>query len=151
LLLPLFSSAHPEVELGPVTDYGLYICEDNGEVEWDFPCLDAKEACSKFGLDCLGLVDLKTASKNNPDIQTCSISEKGELNAIGQSEETISSTLKQQNSETSDQTLKGSAKAGAPVQRAASSVTFRDTSINKQRSQTTINAKIPLTSCKLFL
>lgn len=41
-------------------DYGLCIAEDDGEVDWAFPCLDANEPCSKFGFTCLGLVDLKS-------------------------------------------------------------------------------------------
>lgn len=40
-------------------NYGLFIVEDDGEVDWAFPCLDKSEPCSKFGFTCLGLVDLK--------------------------------------------------------------------------------------------
>lgn len=40
-------------------DYGLCIAEDDGEVDWAFPCLDANEPCSKFGFTCLGLIELK--------------------------------------------------------------------------------------------
>lgn len=54
------SIEHPEITLGSVHDYGLCIAEDDGEVDWAFPCLDANEPCSKFGFTCLGLVDLKS-------------------------------------------------------------------------------------------
>ncbi|KAI5633461.1 SAPK-interacting protein 1 (Sin1), pleckstrin-like domain-containing protein [Phthorimaea operculella] len=54
-----YSIEHPEVTLGSVHDYGLCIAEDDGEVDWAFPCLDANEPCSKFGFTCLGLVELK--------------------------------------------------------------------------------------------
>lgn len=40
-------------------DYGLCIAEDDGEVDWAFPCLDNNEPCSKFGFTCLGLIDVK--------------------------------------------------------------------------------------------
>ncbi|XP_072935223.1 stress-activated map kinase-interacting protein 1 [Epargyreus clarus] len=55
-----YSIEHPEITLGSVHDYGLCLAEDDGEVDWAFPCLDANEPCSKFGFACLGLVDLKT-------------------------------------------------------------------------------------------
>lgn len=31
-----------------ITKYGLYLTEDDGEVDWDFPCLDPREIISKF-------------------------------------------------------------------------------------------------------
>ncbi|XP_050356259.1 stress-activated map kinase-interacting protein 1 [Nymphalis io] len=54
-----YSIDHPEVTLGSVHDYGLCIAEDDGEVDWAFPCLDNNEPCSKFGFTCLGLIDVK--------------------------------------------------------------------------------------------
>lgn len=60
LIVYIFSSIdHPEVTLGSVHDYGLCIAEDDGEVDWAFPCLDNNEPCSKFGFTCLGLIDVK--------------------------------------------------------------------------------------------
>lgn len=50
---------HVDITLGSVHEYGLCIAEDDGEVDWTFPCLDASEPCSKFGFTCLGLVELK--------------------------------------------------------------------------------------------
>lgn len=41
-----------------ITKYGLYITEDDGEVDWDLPCLDPRETISKFGFTCLGLKEM---------------------------------------------------------------------------------------------
>ncbi|XP_026728712.1 stress-activated map kinase-interacting protein 1 [Trichoplusia ni] len=57
-----YSIEHPDISLESVHDYGLCIAEDDGEVDWAFPCLDANEPCSKFGFTCLGLVELKSKS-----------------------------------------------------------------------------------------
>ncbi|XP_053601076.1 stress-activated map kinase-interacting protein 1 isoform X2 [Plodia interpunctella] len=54
-----YSIEHPDIALGSVQNYGLCIADEDGEVDWAFPCLDANEPCSKFGFTCLGLVDLK--------------------------------------------------------------------------------------------
>ncbi|KAI8429546.1 hypothetical protein MSG28_000177 [Choristoneura fumiferana] len=54
-----YSIEHPEMKFADIDEYGLCIAEDDGEVDWAFPCLDANEPCSKFGFTCLGLVDLK--------------------------------------------------------------------------------------------
>ncbi|OWR44096.1 target of rapamycin complex 2 subunit MAPKAP1 like protein [Danaus plexippus plexippus] len=59
-----YSIEHPDITLGSVHDYGLYIAEDDGEVDWAFPCLDNNEPCSKFGFTCLGL-DLKRKENNS--------------------------------------------------------------------------------------
>ncbi|KAG1654958.1 Target of rapamycin complex 2 subunit MAPKAP1 [Nymphon striatum] len=39
--------------------YSLHIAEDDGEVDWDFPCLDPKDTISKFGFSVLALVEKK--------------------------------------------------------------------------------------------
>lgn len=54
---------HPS-NLKPVAQYGLYITEEDGEVDRDFPCLDPKEPISKFGFPCLGLVEHKENQKS---------------------------------------------------------------------------------------
>lgn len=54
-----YSIEHPDISLGSAQDYGLCIAEDDGDVDWAFPCLDANEPCSKFGFTCLGLIELK--------------------------------------------------------------------------------------------
>lgn len=60
------STNHGEsnINLKPVTNYGLYICEEDGEVDRDFPCLDPKESVAKFGFTCLGLVEHKENLKS---------------------------------------------------------------------------------------
>lgn len=37
----------------------MYITEEDGEVDRDFPALDSKECVAKFGFTCLGLVEHK--------------------------------------------------------------------------------------------
>lgn len=51
------SLANPEVPLKSVRHYGLYITEEDGEVEPDFPPLDVREPCSKFRFSHLALVE----------------------------------------------------------------------------------------------
>lgn len=46
-----------------ISQYGLYITEDDGEVDWDFPCLDPRETISKFEFTTLGLVEMKPSDK----------------------------------------------------------------------------------------
>ncbi|KAF5279531.1 hypothetical protein FQR65_LT03353 [Abscondita terminalis] len=58
------STIHGDFPLKPVSHYGLYITEEDGEVDHDFPNLDPKECVAKFGFTCLGLVERKQISKN---------------------------------------------------------------------------------------
>lgn len=51
--------ANPDVVLKSVRHYGLYITEEDGEVEPDFPPLDVREPCSKFRFSHLALVERK--------------------------------------------------------------------------------------------
>lgn len=46
-----------------ISKYGLYITEDDGEVDWDFPCLDPTEIIAKFEFSTLGLVEMKPSDK----------------------------------------------------------------------------------------
>lgn len=50
-----------------ISQYGLYITEDDGEVDWDFPCLDPRETISKFEFTTLGLVEMKPSDKARHD------------------------------------------------------------------------------------
>lgn len=50
---------HGDYVSQPVTNYGLCIAEEDGEVDHDFPCLDPKEPVTKFKLYCLALVEHK--------------------------------------------------------------------------------------------
>ncbi|KAK5649002.1 hypothetical protein RI129_003894 [Pyrocoelia pectoralis] len=58
------STIHGDFPLKPVSHYGLYITEEDGEVDHDFPNLDPKESVAKFGFTCLGLVEHKQITKN---------------------------------------------------------------------------------------
>lgn len=53
------SLANPDVPLKSVRHYGLYITEEDGEVEPDFPPLDVREPCFKFRFSHLALVERK--------------------------------------------------------------------------------------------
>lgn len=54
-----YATEHPDNPLKvDITKYGLYITEDDGEVDWDLPCLDPRETISKFGFTCLGLKEM---------------------------------------------------------------------------------------------
>lgn len=60
----MYSMMHGDFPLLPVSGYGLYYTEDDGEVDRDFPCLDATECVAKFGFTCLGLVEQRNNMKN---------------------------------------------------------------------------------------
>ncbi|BES92991.1 Stress-activated map kinase-interacting protein [Nesidiocoris tenuis] len=45
-----------------VDAYRLFIAEDDGDVDWDFPCLDSREVINKFGFSHLAVVDRESAS-----------------------------------------------------------------------------------------
>lgn len=53
------SIAYPDIQLNSVKNYGLYITEEDGEVDMDFPALDLREPCSKFCFAHLALVERK--------------------------------------------------------------------------------------------
>lgn len=57
LILLKCSTKFDNITWKPPIHYGLYITEDDGEVDRDFPHLDHKENISKFGFTCLGLVE----------------------------------------------------------------------------------------------
>ncbi|XP_008547321.1 target of rapamycin complex 2 subunit MAPKAP1 [Microplitis demolitor] len=46
-----------------INKYGLYIAEDDGEVDWDFPCLDPREKIGKFEFSALGLVEMRLSDR----------------------------------------------------------------------------------------
>lgn len=51
------SISNPDVSLKSVRNYGLYITEEDGEVDPDFPPLDVREPCSKFCFSHLALME----------------------------------------------------------------------------------------------
>ncbi|CAG9817893.1 unnamed protein product [Phaedon cochleariae] len=65
LVLLKHSYNHGITNLKSPSQYGLYITEEDGEVDRDFPCLDAGEPISKFGFTSLGLVEHKEAKAVN--------------------------------------------------------------------------------------
>lgn len=50
-----------------ISKYGLYLTEDDGEVDWDFPCLDPRETIAKFEFTTLGLVEMKESDRARHD------------------------------------------------------------------------------------
>ena len=48
-----------------MSQYGLYIAEDDGDVDWVFPSLDTREVVSKFGFSYLALVETDNAKNND--------------------------------------------------------------------------------------
>lgn len=59
LILLKCSTMHGGYPLLSPRDYGLYITEEDGEVDRDFPCLNMNECVAKFGFTSLGLVEHK--------------------------------------------------------------------------------------------
>lgn len=64
LICYLCSIAYPDTILLMVKNYGLYIAEGDGEIDTDFPPLDAREPCSKFCFSHLALIE-----RRNSDIK----------------------------------------------------------------------------------
>uniref|UniRef100_A0A182NUN0 Uncharacterized protein n=1 Tax=Anopheles dirus TaxID=7168 RepID=A0A182NUN0_9DIPT len=65
---------NPEVELRSVRHYGLYMTEEDGELDTDFPPLDPNEPCSKFRFSHLALAErrLSTSVSHQPLATTSS-------------------------------------------------------------------------------
>ena len=62
--------------------YGLFIAEDDGEVDWDFSCLDPKETVGKFGLAYLAMVDLgdkSVPSRKTEEIKAGDVDDGSEI------------------------------------------------------------------------
>ncbi|XP_054273637.1 target of rapamycin complex 2 subunit MAPKAP1 [Macrosteles quadrilineatus] len=52
--------------------YSLHIAEDDGEVDWDFPCLDNRESVTKFTFNFLALVE-RDPKQEPPDKHATSV------------------------------------------------------------------------------
>lgn len=53
------SLAHPDVSLRSVKHYGLFMSEEDGEIDLDFPAMDVREPCSKFCFTHLAIAELR--------------------------------------------------------------------------------------------
>lgn len=51
------SLAHPDVSLRSIKHYGLFMSEEDGEIDLDFPALDVREPCSKFCFTHLAIAE----------------------------------------------------------------------------------------------
>ncbi|XP_034949832.1 target of rapamycin complex 2 subunit MAPKAP1 [Chelonus insularis] len=63
-----YANEHPNHTLKEdISKYGLYITEDDGEVDLDFPCLDPREVIAKFEFSALGLVEMRPCDRARHD------------------------------------------------------------------------------------
>lgn len=69
-----------------ISRYGLYITEDDGEVDWAFPCLDPRETISKFEFTSLGLIEMKPSDRARHNTFSC-IVKKDEEDLEGKDKE----------------------------------------------------------------
>lgn len=69
-----------------ISRYGLYITEDDGEVDWAFPCLDPRETISKFEFTTLGLIEMKPSDRARHNTISC-VEKKAEENLEGKDKE----------------------------------------------------------------
>ncbi|XP_058819605.1 stress-activated map kinase-interacting protein 1 [Topomyia yanbarensis] len=53
------SLAYPDVSLRSIRHYGLFMTEEDGEIDLDFPALDVREPCSKFCFSHLAIAERK--------------------------------------------------------------------------------------------
>lgn len=109
------SITYPDVPLQSVRHYGLYITEDNGEVDMDLPALDLREPCSKFGFSHLALAERRldsfTSISTRYEDRTLSITSESELNKI----EAESRALAQQHNEDMERMLGHTSMMEAPM------------------------------------
>jgi hypothetical protein len=47
----------------------LYIAEDDGDVDCDFPCLDPRETVGKFGFNYLALVECLKKDEDSKSVE----------------------------------------------------------------------------------
>lgn len=58
-----------------MSQYGLYLTEEDGEVDWDLPCLNSRDVISKYDFPTFGLVEIKPAPTYNPLIMCTRMSD----------------------------------------------------------------------------
>ncbi|XP_067215975.1 target of rapamycin complex 2 subunit MAPKAP1 isoform X2 [Linepithema humile] len=81
-----YASEHPDHKLKDLSRYGLYITEDDGEVDWAFPCLDPRETISKFEFTTLGLIEMKPSDRARHNAVSC-VEKKAEEHLEGKDKE----------------------------------------------------------------
>lgn len=71
-------------------NYSLFIAEDDGSPDADFPCLEPKEVVAKFGFTSLALVRSSKPANNNPGLNNEATSKKepGEPSSVNQCNKT---------------------------------------------------------------
>ncbi|XP_011159983.2 target of rapamycin complex 2 subunit MAPKAP1 [Solenopsis invicta] len=82
-----YASEHPDHNLKEdISHYGLYITEDDGEIDSAFPCLDPQETISKFEFTTLGLIEMKPSDRARHNA-TSYIKKKDEEDLEGKAKE----------------------------------------------------------------
>ena len=70
-------------------NYALFIAEDDGSPDSDFPCLEPREVVAKFGFTSLALVRSSKPANNNPGHNNEASSKKdGEAVSVDESNKT---------------------------------------------------------------
>ncbi|RZF39980.1 hypothetical protein LSTR_LSTR002383 [Laodelphax striatellus] len=67
------SIEHPDVVFKGIENYSLYMAEDDGEVDFAFPCLEPKENVAKFGFKILALVENDQSQARHERLSTTHI------------------------------------------------------------------------------
>ncbi|XP_023246538.1 target of rapamycin complex 2 subunit MAPKAP1 isoform X2 [Copidosoma floridanum] len=95
LIFYRYFNVHSEMKFQQdLSKYGLYMAEDDGEVDRDFPCLDPKEMMAKFDFATLGLVELQPNEKERHDTIKTLTTRKNELEKIDKLQEVASDLAK---------------------------------------------------------
>lgn len=134
------SLAHPDVSLRSIKHYGLFMTEEDGEIDLDFPALDVREPCSKF---CFTHLAISERRPSDVQIRTRSMtSDLGEaISPVALSPEEPSTSevrgLSEQQREDLDKMLGHTSKLEAPLYRS-----FQVFIIHKARLKTEVQLGI---------
>lgn len=63
------SIQYPDIVFDSIKKYGLYMVEEDGEIDKDFPALEPNEPCGKFCFTYLALIIKKTEKKDSPSVR----------------------------------------------------------------------------------
>uniref|UniRef100_A0A023F2U5 Putative stress-activated map kinase-interacting protein 1 n=1 Tax=Triatoma infestans TaxID=30076 RepID=A0A023F2U5_TRIIF len=136
------SIEHTEIAMKDnVNHYGLFIAEDDGDVDWDFPCLNSSEAVGKFGFTYLALVEREKSQHHQEESYPIYL--EGMSQPL---ESTTSSTRAQLQFEDDLQKLKGHMTAlEAPLYQS-----FNVHVVNKVRARTEVYLEISYDKLEMY-
>lgn len=72
------SIQYPDIQLQSARNYGLYLTEEDGEIDMDLPPLDLREPCAKFGFTHLALTVRKPIAQVVIDYRSLSMTSEME-------------------------------------------------------------------------